>query len=596
MVPAIHTPNKIIMSCRVGELPRLAQHRNQKRLGRMEQTQLAKKTTPKKLPSKFVFKPGAAASIGKIAAEEDNQYLKDCFLDAAHLARALDLEDAGSILVGRAGSGKSAALIEIQNKQQNVLEIDPKSLSLRFISNSNILQFFEALKIDLDLFYQVLWRHVLTIELLNYRFNVERPTDFKTLIERFKHGLFHAGKKENCIEYLKQHESDFFIPTQERIRSSVEKFETKLAASINPKLMGIPFTAAGALQLASETRAEIENQARNVISDVQIAKLSMINEYMADTLFAGRQNKYYIIIDRLDEDWVNDHLRFKLIRALIETIRAFRKVRSVKILVALREDLIERVYSETQTRGFQREKYLEFEIEIRWTKEQLFNLINKRISHLLKEKYTTQSVGFDHIFPVKYKGGHNPMFDHLYQRTLGRPRDIIHFVNEILAKSVGTSAITAKTVDVAEMDYSKRRLEALKNEWEWEHPSIMKCFEIFRGFASQFKLSDLPAHRIEALCVRATDDLDNIGEMARSVLDDKCSLQDFTKLILVVLYKIGFLSVRPGKATSIQSAHTTGFTLNGEEISDEMRFMIAPMVWRSLNITRGAIKGEVEHA
>ena len=53
----------------------------------------------------------------------------------------------------------------------------------------------------------------------------------------------------------------------------------------------------------------------------------------------------------------DDGLKYKLIRALIETIKSFRQVRSVKIVVSLRLDLLQRVISETRDSGFQSEKY-----------------------------------------------------------------------------------------------------------------------------------------------------------------------------------------------------------------------------------------------
>jgi hypothetical protein len=69
------------------------------------------------------------------------------------------------------------------------------------------------------------------------------------------------------------------------------------------------------------------------------------------------QKKYYIVIDRLDEEWVENKLRFRLICELIETSIEFTRIANVKVIVALRNDLLDQVYRFTRDPGFQEEKY-----------------------------------------------------------------------------------------------------------------------------------------------------------------------------------------------------------------------------------------------
>ncbi len=66
---------------------------------------------------------------------------------------------------------------------------------------------------------------------------------------------------------------------------------------------------------------------------------------------------YYILIDKLDERWVDDSIRFKMIRALIDALKQFKKIRNLKIIADLRSDVLERVVQETGDLGFQREKF-----------------------------------------------------------------------------------------------------------------------------------------------------------------------------------------------------------------------------------------------
>ncbi|MNI99331.1 hypothetical protein D3C73_1583820 [compost metagenome] len=62
----------------------------------------------------------------------------------------------------------------------------------------------------------------------------------------------------------------------------------------------------------------------------------------------------FILIDKLDERWVDESIRFRLIRALIASLKSFKAVRNLKVLVALRTDILERVVQETSDITFQR--------------------------------------------------------------------------------------------------------------------------------------------------------------------------------------------------------------------------------------------------
>lgn len=552
---------------------------------------MAKPKLPKKSTNRLVFKGGAGASIGWIAAEDDEKFLTECFVDAGHLSRAIDMEDPGSIFVGRTGAGKSAALLEVFRKQENVILVEPAALSLRYISNSNLLKFFEAIPIDLDLFYQALWRHVFTIELLNYRYRVKKPSDFASLVDRLRESLLHGKKKTECISYLTDYQGDFFKSTQERVQFAVEKFETQLKGSIDLQGLGVPITAEGARTLGKETKTEIEELARRVVSSIQMDKLSAVNDFMAEYSFSDSENKHFIIVDRLDEDWANDEIRFKLIRALIETIKSFRKIRSVKVLISLRVDLLDRVYSSTRSRGFQREKYQQYEIDVKWTSDALYELADRRIRTLLRRQYTRDQVGFKELFPAKYRDN-APIFDHILSRTLYRPRDLIQFINETLLNSIGKTAISSNVLDAAESKYSKRRIAALTDEWSGEHPAIGRCFELFRGGFSQFRLSDLGGERLDDLCLASSAHSDSIGLAAQRVLTSNAEIEEFAKEMLVALYKVGFVFVRPAISTRVERAHLGGIALIAADIGESMRFEISPMVWRGLNVTKGSFKGE----
>lgn len=108
-------------------------------------------------------------SVGAMSAEDDQKFLSECFVETGQAEQVLDITNPKSIALGRTGAGKSALLLHLTESSSNVASVDPEDLSLSYISNSDILRFFDEIDINLDVFYQLLWRHVLVVELLKLK-------------------------------------------------------------------------------------------------------------------------------------------------------------------------------------------------------------------------------------------------------------------------------------------------------------------------------------------------------------------------------------------------------------------------------------------
>ena len=78
-------------------------------------------------------------NLGSMQAEEDQQFLDDCFINTEECEQVLDIENSKFLLMGRTGSGKSAIIKEIEKQEEVVLKIEPESLALNYISNSDVL-------------------------------------------------------------------------------------------------------------------------------------------------------------------------------------------------------------------------------------------------------------------------------------------------------------------------------------------------------------------------------------------------------------------------------------------------------------------------
>ncbi len=543
--------------------------------------------------NKIAFRTGVR--IGFADAEDDIEFLDQCYIDIGHVEQALATEDPGSILVGRTGCGKTAAILKIISTQDHVIRIDPEDLALNFISNSNILSFFHGIGVDLDLFFQLLWRHVLCVELLNYHYNIRDVNDFQKAIESIKGIVVKNEGKKLSLEYLEEWGTHFWEQTQERIKEIVTGFENDLQAGVDLTNLGVPLNAQGSAKIHGEKKFELVTDATKVVNEVQIKKLSVLMNVIADDIFTNKQNKYYIVIDKLDENWVDDALRYRLIRSLIEAIKAFRKIRTVKLVIALRQDLIERVYKYTKSGGFQEEKYEDFHIPITWNRDNLYLLVNRRIGELFRRQYTKENVQFNDIFPSRYRQ-QGKTFDYLIQRTQMRPRDIIAFINTIFIQVVGKNTITAEDIDKAEIIYSKKRLRALCTEWKDEYPNLELCLEVLRRMPTRIDYWDLSEEIFErtilSLCDRP-EAPDNMPQIANNFMYDRCSFEKVRSNLVTIFYKIGAVGVKPNKSEPVHFSFHSSYELHPEDLEKGVRLSVAPMLWSALGNMRVRRKGDI---
>lgn len=119
----------------------------------------------------FAFKKHM--SVGEAAAEDDKKFLEECFVDIGDYEILEDTNTPESIVTGRTGVGKSALLEQLAKNNDRVIKIEPEELALKHISNSTILNFFEGLGVNLDIFYNLLWQHTLTVELIKDKYNID---------------------------------------------------------------------------------------------------------------------------------------------------------------------------------------------------------------------------------------------------------------------------------------------------------------------------------------------------------------------------------------------------------------------------------------
>jgi hypothetical protein len=326
--------------------------------------------------------------IGAADAENDTLYLEHCFVDIGDVETILNCTSPKCIVLGRTGVGKTALIRQICKAATHVAELSPEALSLHYITNSNVLQFFEEAGVHLDIFYSLLWRHIITVELLKLRFNITDEGGQHHFYDVIKNLISHDRAKDRALRYLSEWGSKFWTETEYRTTEFTKKLEDDLRGSLKVHSHAIELGAEGAKRLSQEEKIEVRSRGTEVVNAVQVKELHDVVGFLSDDIFQDRFDRYYLVIDRLDEGWVDDKIRFKLIKALIEAVRTFKRIQPVKIIIALRTDLLYRLVRESSDPGFQEEKYRSLYLNLRWTRGQLTALLNLRVSFMFERQYT----------------------------------------------------------------------------------------------------------------------------------------------------------------------------------------------------------------
>ena len=545
-----------------------------------------------KIPKRdFIFKKHM--TVGEADAENDLQFLEECFVDIGDYEILEDTNSSQSIVLGRTGIGKSALLEQLEKNNDRVIRIEPEELALRHISNSTILNFFEDLGVNLDIFYSLLWQHTLAVELIKDKYSIDSAQAKTNFIDSITALISGNKKKQQALKYIEEWGDKFWVDTETRIKEFTDKLEGSLKSSITSNVPGIKLNSEAGVNLTEEQKSEVIHYGKKVVSSVQIAKLSKIVNLLSEDIFTDSQQKTYILIDRLDENWVEDGLRYKLIRALIETVKKFRNIKPVKIIVTLRTDLLERVLDKTRDSGFQREKYNSLFLQLGWNKDQLLDLLDRRVNHLLKYKYTSGDVSFTDVFPDKIDKVTSA--EYILDRTLLRPRDAIMFVNACLNESQGKSEISTSVIKVAEKSYSMDRIDSLKYEWFVEHPLLEKYIDLLHNKNRSFKVNIITDEMLEILILELVEDTslnqDIAVKSANSYLKSQypasqTHMNQLRQNLLYILYKIGVVGIKVDGASSVRWAHDRSQDLTAKKIENTSIVYIHKILWRALAIDK----------
>ncbi len=534
-------------------------------------------TPTKKTATRIKLRPGL--EIGKAAAENDDEFLYECFLATGHYQQAINPRDSRFLVVGRTGAGKTALLKMIEHNKSHVIRVDPMDLSLEHLSNLDIIQFITGLGLRIDPFLEMLWRYTFSVELLRARYSI---TDHETAKTRLF--SFIKTKRTRAIDLLRGLSSEFWKTVDVRVSEATRKLERDVKGALTGEFAGVNLSAEGAKKLTEEQRLNVQQRVNRVIGQDTLSALQEVIHFLAEDVFDDDQNPYYVIIDDLDREFAESDIKARLIKTLIESVIRMRPVRNVKFVVGVRADVLELVLETTRDASFQQEKFEDCFLHLRWSNDDLYDVLNRRINFLFKKEYTKDAVRFQDIFASEVN--RTPTREYILERTLSRPRDAIQFTNECLRDAQQSPSVTPNNVKTAEARYSTGRFNSLRDEWHVLYPAMDRFVAPLRGKPAAIRFGDITFEEIEDLFVLLADaDLPHdklVSVAARELAKSNPDLDRFKRHWGEALYKIGIIGVKHAAHLSVLWGYKDITQINESHFHDDSRIYVHKMLWHEL--------------
>lgn len=502
--------------------------------------------------------------------------------------------DSRCFIIGRTGSGKSAALQHLEESfPGKVIRITPEDLSLPYIVDLQVIKYLDSLDVHLDLLFTALWKHVLLVELIRHRYNVDSPAAKQNFFDLLRDRIKRDPAKKAALEYLDEFGSKFWCETDERVREITDTFEEKIGAEAKARF-GVPYlgltagTDSGSA-VRTESRSEQADRFQRVVNQTQLARLNKMLSVLDEDILDTPQHSTYVIIDDLDRQWVDERLANDLIRCLFTTVLHLQRVRNLKVLVALRTNIFREL--DFGVRGGQEEKYRSLVLPMKWSKKDLEQLLDERVRYLSEKSNGELNLeSISDLLPSANKTRGNAL-DFILERTLMRPRDAISFINECFSRHVSKDHLTWEEILGAEVAYSEKRLLALRDEWKPTYPDIQMVFEVFRKASLPMTRQQLSDYLDEAMLLLSDDSsfrgsrwMEELSAaMWRSNGDQ--SWADLYQPLTKMLYEIGFIGIaRPPKAKMVYYYEDDALADNPSTLESVRNFSIHPAYHMALGL------------
>jgi hypothetical protein len=145
----------------------------------------------------------SSSRIGGISAEADEEFLFECFIDSPELAELKLIGSPKMLLLGSTGAGKTAIIKKIQQESDNANLIQLDEIAIGYLANSDVINFLIGLDVNLDIFFQALWKHVILIEFIRLKFKVENEEKSRFVFSQMIYSA-HSKTRRFCSEMMRK--------------------------------------------------------------------------------------------------------------------------------------------------------------------------------------------------------------------------------------------------------------------------------------------------------------------------------------------------------------------------------------------------------
>lgn len=533
-------------------------------------------------------------NLGGEQAEAD-PLLQDAFYESGDYATIVSRTEPKCFLVARTGGGKSAALQRLEEQHPgHVIRINPEDLSLPYITELNVIRYLDSLDVNLDLLFIALWKHVLLVELIRHRYKVDSPAAKQNLLRNLRDMFVRDPAKRAALEYLDEFGEKFWCEAHERVREITQKFAEKINTEAKgsvsvPKFGQASLGGATETTFSNETKAEQAERFQRVVNETQLARLNTMLKALDEDILDRPQHFTYIVIDDLDRDWVDNRLTNDLIRCLFRTVLDLKRVKNLKVLVALRTNIMEQLNFGERS-GSQEEKFRSLVLPMKWNRSSLTGMLDERL-RVAAERSTLVAASISDLLPAKNKTRGDAV-EYILDRTLMRPRDAIAFLNEGLSTAYGKPRLSWEDIRTAERAYSEKRLLALRDEWKLNYPDIQRAFDVFRRIAIPMDREEFLRRLDDIMLLPADPNFRGVRwvtDLSTVMMSSGTRTHDWVELyqpLISFLFRIGFIScARTAHTGFVHFYDNPGYADRASNLEAVTLFQVHPTFHAALDVT-----------
>ncbi|WP_299397684.1 hypothetical protein [Pelagibius sp.] len=405
-------------------------------------------------------------NFGGIDADRDN-LLDECFEDHESFEAVRDFER--FLVVGRKGSGKTAIFRKIIKDRRP----DAFALGHTFTDypwHHHNLQMLKGVPRE-ECFVQS-WKYLIFITISKILLNYDQSQPWN---ERFLDDL---GSIENFVlDTYGSKDPDLtnlFSPTR----------QIHIKPTLGLSLLGV------------NAGVEVENIAMEHLPTVAKEVNDNLEKKILQSL--NPDNLYYVCFDELDLGFSKDDANYPL--RLIGLLKAAMQInnlalenhKKLNVVIFLRDDIYQFLQFEDKNKLTQG-GLVRIEWDTARTKHTLRELMERRFAKLLS---VGEEGAWDLVFnEVQQMRGNQSKYQHVVDRTMLRPRDMIKFCNEALASyqtnSERTDLIENRDITSARSNYSQYLVAELDDEMQKHLPNHGSYFELLQQLeAVQFSIEE----------------------------------------------------------------------------------------------------------